>query len=72
VNARVNVTPANINALAEKVAKKLKTTYLRRLPGMDDVAVALNCNPTYDEVQRVLSVLGAVVDTGHAIVKLEK
>jgi ethanolamine utilization protein EutA (predicted chaperonin) len=66
------MTPANIKELAEKVAKKLKVVQLRRMPGMDDVAVALNSNPTYEEVLHVVNVLSAVVDTGHAIVKLEE
>lgn len=34
------------------VARKLKIDKLRQEPGMDDVAVALNCDPTYQEKAR--------------------
>jgi hypothetical protein len=35
----------------ERAAKIVKIIYLASLPGMDEVAIKLNCGATYDEIR---------------------
>jgi len=39
---------------ARKAATAMKIIHLARLPGMDIVAIKLNCNPTHEEVETAL------------------
>lgn len=60
----MKISEHEFTELASRVAQYVKAKRLARLPGMDDVAVALNSRPTYDEhmnmkeVMRVLETLG--------------
>jgi hypothetical protein len=41
------------NALVKTVATRLKRKMLERHPMMDEIAIRLNSEPTYDEIQHV-------------------
>ncbi len=51
------------------VAKLIKKADLSSNPMMDSVAIALNCEPTYNEIQRAKMYMGAIVHLGYTIVK---
>lgn len=51
----------------EKIAKRIKTNRLRQLPGMDEVAVVLNCNPTYEETQDMWMLIREIEACGYEI-----
>lgn len=57
--------------LALRVATALKIEYLKKLPGMDDAAVALNCSPTHEEHMRVKKTLALVETAGYIIAKAD-
>lgn len=40
-----------MRSLAERAAMIRKIVRLAKTPGMDEVAVKLNCEPTHDEIQ---------------------
>lgn len=57
-------------AAIEKAAKVYKLAILRKTPGMDDVALALNCEPTYQELKvaeawyHIFDKLGFIIEVG--------
>ena len=50
-----------------KIARALKVRRLRSTPGMDEVAVALNAKPTYDEVESVRTMAEVFLKAGYEI-----
>jgi len=50
-----------VRRVAERVAKRMKIRRLERMPGMDEVAIALNARPTYDEEREAEAWVRAVL-----------
>lgn len=61
------VTEPEFTRLAERVATATKTEKLRHLPGMDAVALALNCGATDAEIAVVKKILRLVEQAGYEI-----
>lgn len=56
--------------IATRIGSGLKEKRLRKMPGMDEVAVRINSGLTYAERQGILLILEALPDLGYAIVAL--
>lgn len=57
--------------LAKRLATAIKIERLRAMPGMDDVAVALNCQPTHEEHLEMKHVLRLIEHAGYEIHKAD-
>lgn len=65
----MKITEPEVTQLALRIATAVKAEHLRRLPGMDAVAVALNSKPTDEEHMRVKSLLRLIEQAGYEIHK---
>lgn len=55
--------------LARKIARVEKINRLRRSPGMDEVAIALNASPTWREIEAIEFILEQIGFLGYGIIK---
>jgi hypothetical protein len=63
---------AEVSVAAAAVARKLKMSALKQVPGMDHVAAILNSTPTSEEVRLIERVFDALDATGYVIVRKEE
>ena len=52
----------------KKIARALKVKRLRTMAGMDDVAVALNANPTDSEIFDIKKMVETLEEAGYKVV----
>ena len=52
-----------------KIAKSIKIERLKQLPGMDEVAIKLNCGPTHNEEEQMIEIINHIEAVGFKIIK---